>query len=146
MENKHALALKVAAILWIVWGIVHFVAGIVTIGVDATTGFQGIAAAVAPDELVANYHPAVEAVLNQHGWNLLWAGAVTIVGAVFIWRRNMTAVWVTALVGGLVDVGYFVFIDLGGFGTFFPGTSMTIVSASAIILSFWAWFASRSEQ
>ncbi len=145
MENKYALALKVSAILWIVWGIVYLLAGIVTIGVDATTGFQGIAA-VGPEELVADYHPAVEAVLNQHGWNLLWAGAVTIVGAVFIWRQNITAIWVTALVGGLVDVGYLVFIDLGGFGIFFPGTSMTIVSASAIVLSFWAWFASRSEQ
>lgn len=139
MADRQVLALKVASVLWVIWGIVHVLGGVVTMGVDATTGFQGIAAAVNPDELVADYHPAVEAVLNQHGWNLFWAGATTIVGAVFIWRKNLTAIWVTGLVGGLFDVGYFVFIDLGGYGTFFPGTSMTFVSGSAIILSFWVW-------
>ncbi|MEM0930052.1 MAG: hypothetical protein AAGI89_12270 [Pseudomonadota bacterium] len=139
MADRQVLALKVASVLWVIWGIVHVLGGVVTMSVDATTGFQGIAAAVNPDELVADYHPAVEAVLNQHGWNLFWAGATTIVGAVFIWRKNLTAIWVTGLVGGLFDVGYFVFIDLGGYGTFFPGTSMTFVSGSAIILSFWVW-------
>lgn len=139
MSNKHSLALKVAAVLWVVWGIVHLLAGVVTMSVDATSAFQGIAAAIEPGELVADYHPAVDAVVNQHGWNLFWAGATTIIGAIFIWRKNITAIWVTALVGGLFDVGYFVFIDLGGFGTFFPGTSMTFVSATAIVLSFWVW-------
>ncbi|MEM9311164.1 MAG: hypothetical protein AAGA34_06925 [Pseudomonadota bacterium] len=143
MTGSQSLALKISALLWIIWGIVHVLGGIVTIGVDATTGFQGIAAAVNPDELAADYHPAVEAVLNQHGWNLLWVGAVTIIGAAFIWKQNTTAIWVTAMVGGLLDVGYFVFIDLGGYGTFFPGSSMTIVSGTAIVLSFWAWYASN---
>ncbi|MEM1194704.1 MAG: hypothetical protein AAGH57_01250 [Pseudomonadota bacterium] len=146
MSKTQALALKVAALLWLVWGVVHFVAGIATISVDATSGFQGIAAAVNPDELVADYHPAVEAILNQHGWNLLWAGAATIVGAVFIWRGSTTAIWVTAMVGGLFDIGYFVFVDLGGFGTFFPGTSMTFVSGGAIILSFWVWYSLPKSQ
>ncbi|MEL7030132.1 MAG: hypothetical protein AAGL49_13215, partial [Pseudomonadota bacterium] len=97
------------------------------------------------DELAFDYHPAVEAILNQHGWNLFWAGAATIVGAAFIWRKNLTSIWVTALIGGLFDVGYFVFIDLGGYGTFFPGTSMTYVSATAIILSFWVWYSGREH-
>jgi len=51
----------------------------------------------------------------------------------------MTAIWTTAAVGGLVDIGYFVFIDLGGFGVFLPGGLMTYVSATAIILSGWVW-------
>ncbi|MEM6832224.1 MAG: hypothetical protein ACFBZ9_10380 [Sphingomonadales bacterium] len=137
MLNSHSLALKVSAVLWVIWGLVHLLAGIVTMSVDTTSAFQGIAAAVEPSLLVADYHPAVGAILNQHGWNLAWAGAVTIVGAVFIWRKSGTSIWVTGLVGGLFDIGYFVFVDLGGFGTFFPGTSMTFVSASAIVLSFW---------
>ncbi|MEO1657290.1 MAG: hypothetical protein AAFR65_06170 [Pseudomonadota bacterium] len=146
MSKTHTLTLKASAVLWVIWGLVHVLGGIVTMSVDATSGFQGIAAAVDPDELVADYHPAVEAVLNQHGWNLFWAGAVTIVGAIFIWRENTTAIWVTALVGGFLDVGYFVFIDLGGFGTFFPGTSMTFVSGSAIILSFWVWYSQHKSE
>lgn len=139
------LALKLSAILWVIWGFVHVLGGIITISVDTSSGFQGIAAAVEPSALLAQYHPAVGAILNQHGWNLLWAGSVTIVGAYFIWFKNATAIWVTAMVGGLFDIGYFVFIDLGGYGTFFPGTSMTIVSAAAILLSFYVWFADKEN-
>jgi len=143
MSGKHALALKVSAVLWVVWGVVHILGGVITISSDATAGFQGIAAAVNPSELEADYHPAVGAILNQHGWNLFWVGVVTVLGGIFIWRKNQTSIWVTALVGGLFDIGYFVFIDLGGYGTFFPGSSMTYVSATAIVLSFWVWYSER---
>ncbi|MEM9628328.1 MAG: hypothetical protein AAGA21_19000 [Pseudomonadota bacterium] len=143
MANPQRLALKVASILWIIWGIVHAFAGIMVITTDAASGFQAIGDAVDPAELEGPYHAAVAAVLNQHAWNLLWFGIVTIVGAVFIWRREITAIWVTAMVGGLADLGYFMFIDLGGFAKFFPGTLMTIISATAIILSFWVWFSHR---
>lgn len=143
MPRTHAWALKVSAILWVFWGVVHILGGAITMSGDTASGFQGIAAAVDPSELQANYHPAVGAILNQHGWNLLWVGVVTTIGAYFIWKFSTTAIWVTALVGGLFDIGYFVFIDLGGYGTFFPGTLMTYVSASAIILSFWVWSSNR---
>lgn len=145
MSFKHALALKISAVLWVVWGVVHMLAGIMVIPADAAGGFQAIADAVDPALLEATYHPAVGAILNQHGWNLLWGGAVTVIGAAFIWRKNFTAVWVTAMVGGLLDVGYLVFVDIPGFVNFVPGTVMTMVSASAIALSFWAWFANRQS-
>jgi len=82
-------------------------------------------------------------VLNQHAWNLLWFGIVTIIGAVFIWRGNRTAIWVTGMVGGLADLGYLVFLDLPGFVRFFPGTVMTLISASAVALSLWVWLSRR---
>lgn len=145
MTRSQVWALKVSAILWVIWGLVHVAGGVVTISGDTASGFQGIAAAVEPSELEADYHPAVGAVLNQHGWNLFWVGVVTTIGAIYIWRRSITSVWVTAMVGGLFDIGYFVFIDLGGYGTFFPGTSMTYVSATAIVLSFWVWYAAREH-
>lgn len=145
MSKTLEWALKVSAALWVVWGLVHIAGGVITISSDTAAGFQGIAAAVDPSELEADYHPAVGAVLNQHGWNLLWVGIVTTIGAFFIWRKSVSGIWVTAMVGGLFDIGYFVFIDLGGFGTFFPGTSMTYVSASAIILSFLVWYLGREH-
>ena len=140
-----SILLKIAAVLWVVWGLVHMLAGVIIIPSDASGGFQAIADAVEPGALEMNYHPAVGAVLNQHGWNLLWGGFVTLVGAVFIWRANTTAIWVTAMVGGLLDVGYFVFLDLGGFVHFVPGTLMTIFSSTAIILSFFAWYRMRQD-
>jgi hypothetical protein len=106
-------------------------------------GFAAIADAVAPALLVAEYHPAVGGVLNQHGFNLLWIGLATVVGAVFIWRSNMTAIWVTGMVGGLADASYLLFVDLPGYVNFFPGTVMTLISASAIALSFWVWLPGR---
>ena len=87
------------------------------------------------EALAGPYHGLVGGVLNQHAWNLLWFGIVTLVGAMLVWRGSMTAIWVTALVGGLADVGYFLFVDLAGFANFLPGTLMTLVSGAAIIAS-----------
>lgn len=137
-------ALIAAAMLWLVWGLVHVLAGVMVMSSDATGGFQAIADGVDPAALEMDYHAAVGAVLNQHAWNLLWGGAVTIVCAWFIFRNSVAAIFIAAMVGGLLDVGYFVFLDLGGHVLFVPGTVMTIVSASAIILSFGAyWFGKR---
>ena len=143
MTAMHRTALKVSAVLWIIWGLVHILAGLIVIPADASGGFQAIADAVDPALLQYDYAPAVGGILNQHGWNLLWGGVVTVIGAVVIWQVNLTAIWVTAMVGGLLDLGYLVFVDLPGFVRFFPGTLMTIVSASAIVLSFWAWWSLR---
>ncbi|MEO1283171.1 MAG: hypothetical protein AAFV69_15740 [Pseudomonadota bacterium] len=122
----------------------HAAAGVLIIAGTTTAGFRAIADGVDPATLTTDYHPAVGAILNQHAWNLLWGGLVTIIGAGFIWRENMTAIWVTAMVGGRLDIGYFACLDLGGFVMFFPGTLMTIVSASAVILSAPVWFARRN--
>lgn len=141
--KRSKLFLRIAAVLWIIWGVVHLLAGVMVLSGDTTSGFQAIADGVPADELEMDYPPAVGGVLSQHAWNLAWGGLVTIIGAIFIWRGSMTAIWVTAMVGGLLDVGYFLFIDLGGFNMFVPGTVMTIVSALAIILSFLVWFKAR---
>ena len=138
-------ALKVAAVLWVIWGLVHMLAGVMIISQDASGGFAAIADAIDPAALVADYHPAVGGILNQHGFNLLWIGLTTIVAAVFIWRVNTTAIWVAALTGGLADVGYLLFVDFPGYVNFIPGTLMTIISASAVALSFWAWFTMRGS-
>lgn len=144
MTKTQITALKIATVLWVIWGLVHMLAGVMTIVQGPSDGFAAIADAIDPTLLVADYHPAVAGVLNQHGFNLLWIGLVTIVGASFIWRANMTAIWVTAMVGGLADLGYLLFVDLPGYVNFFPGTVMTLISASAIILSFWVWLPKRT--
>jgi len=129
----------VSAGLWVIWGLVHAFAGVIVLSSDAAGGFQTIADAVDPAALAAEYHAAVGGVLNQHGWNLGWFGVVTIIGGVLIWRQNLTAIWVTGMIGGLADIGYLLFVDFAGFVNFIPGTLMTFISASAVILSFWVW-------
>lgn len=128
--------LKISAILWVIWGLVHFLAGVIVLSSETVGGFQAIADAVPAEELQAEYHAAVGGILNQHGWNLAWFGVVTVLGGVLIWRGNLTAIWVTALIGGMADLGYLLFVDFPGYVNFVPGTVMTFISASAIVLSF----------
>ena len=132
--------LRVAAGLWVVWGLVHALAGVLTMSRDTAEAVQGIADGVEPTSLEMDYPDAVGAVINQHGFNLLWIGLVTIICAYFIVRRSVAAVFLAALVGGLADVGYFLFLDLGGYVEFVPGTVMTIFSATAIVTSLTAYF------
>lgn len=140
MTGTHSLALRIAAVLWCIWGLVHMFAGIMTISQDAAGAVAGIADAVDPTLLAGDYHEAVGALINQHGFNLLWIGAFTLVGGILIWRRSITSIFMTAIVGWVTDVGYFAFMDLGGFVNFVPGTVMTIISSAAVVLSFWVYF------
>lgn len=139
MNSTNDLLLKISAVLWVLWGVVHMFAGVMTISQDAAGAVAGIADAVDPALIAHDYHPAVGAILNQHGFNLLWIGAFTVVGGVYIWRYSVTAIFMTAIVGWVTDVGYFVFMDLGGFVNFVPGTVMTIISSAAVVLSVWAY-------
>ncbi len=142
MENSPLLNL--IAVLWVIWGLVHAFAGVLTISQDTAGAITGIADAVDPVLLTGPYHEAAGALINQHGWNLLWIGLFTVIGGIFIWRSSFTWLFFTAVVGGLTDVGYFTFMDLGGFVNFVPGTVMTLVSGSAILLSLWVWFARKN--
>jgi len=143
MNNTQINALRATAILWVIWGVVHCFFGVAIMATGASEGFAAIAAGVSPEAVSAAYHPAVSAILNQHGWNLLWFGIVTTVGGVMVWRRNLTAIWVSSMVGGLADLGYLAFVDIGGYGTFFPGTLMTLIAGSAILTGGWVWLAQR---
>lgn len=149
MKNVSIL-LKIAAVLWVIWGLVHMGAGGLTmsavLGGDIAGAVSGISDAVDPATLQLDYPAAVGGLLGQHGFNLFWIGLVTLICAFFIWRKNGNAIFLAAITGGLADLGYFLFMDLGGFVNFVPGTVMTLVSASAIILSFIAYFASGRLQ
>lgn len=145
MTQAQSTALKIATVLWVIWGAVHAFAGVIVLTSDASGGFAAIADAVDPALLAGDYHPAAGGILNQHGWNLLWFGVATLIGGLMIWRGNMTAIWVTGMVGGLADLGYLLFVDFPGYVNFFPGTVMTFISGSAILLSFWVWLSNRNS-
>ena len=51
----------------------------------------------------------------------------------------------TAAVGGLTDLGYFLFMGLGGYIHFVPGTVMTLVSGTAIILTLLSVYDKQAE-
>lgn len=138
---------KISSVLWIVWGLVHVLAGVMTMkGVltdDISASIIGIADAVDPSTLQMDYPKAAGAVIGQHGFNLFWIGLVTFLAAFYIWKGNKNAIFLAAITGGLADLGYFLFMDLGNYVKFFPGTVMTIVSSLAIITSFYALFKNK---
>ncbi len=141
---NNSILFKIASVLWFIWGAVHMFAGIMTmrgpLTGDISAAVAGIADKVDPASLQMDYPAAAGAILGQHGFNLLWIGLVTLICAFYIWRGNRNAIYLAAITGGLADVGYFLFMDLGGYSNFMPGTVMTIFSASAIILSFYGSF------
>lgn len=147
---KTSVLLKASSILWIIWGIVHILAGIMTMkGIltnDFSSSVAGIADAVEPSLVQMEYSEASGAIIGQHGFNLFWIGIVTFIAAFFVWNGNRNAIFLAAITGGLADLGYFLFMDLGGFVNFVPGTVMTIVSSLAIILSFYAYFKTRNKE
>lgn len=147
---KTSILLKASSILWIIWGIVHILAGIMTMkGIltnDISSSVAGIADAVEPSLVQMEYSEASGAIIGQHGFNLFWIGIVTFISAFFVWKGNRNAIFLAAITGGLADLGYFLFMDLGGFVNFVPGTVMIIVSSLAIILSFYAYFKTRDKK
>lgn len=138
-----------ASVLWIIWGLVHILAGVLTMSKilshDIGGAVAGISDAVDPSLLEGTYHAAVGAVVGQHGFNLFWIGVVTFLSAFGVWKGNTNAVYLAAITGGLADLGYFLFMDLGGYVNFIPGTLMTLVSGSAIILSFVALYRRKAD-
>lgn len=141
MKNISIL-FKLSAILWIIWGLVHILAGVLTMkGIvtdDISSSIAGIADGIDPAIVQMDYPKAAGAIIGQHGFNLFWIGLVTFFSAFFVWKGNKNAIFLAAITGGLADLGYFLFMDLGGYVKFVPGTVMTLVSSLAIVLSFYA--------
>ena len=133
---------KTSSILWVIWGIVHIFFGAFTVNLvlnkDTSRVVSEIANAVSPELLTMDYPAAANALLGQHGWNLIWFGVVTLIAGFYVWKGNRNAIFLAAIVGGFADLGYFLFMDLGGYVTFFPGTLMTIIALAAVSLSFYA--------
>lgn len=100
--------------------------------------------AIDPSTLQMNYPKAAGGIIGQHGYNLFWIGIVTFLSAFYVWKGNKNAIFLAAVTGGLADLGYFLFMDLGGFVNFMPGTLMTIVSSLAIVTSFYAYFKNKN--
>ena len=112
MKNVSIL-LKISAVLWIVWGLVHVFAGIMTIQFiisgDIASSISGIADAIDPNSVQMTYPDAAGAIIGQHGFNLFWVGMVTFISAFYIWKSNKNAIFLAAITGGLTDLGYFIF-------------------------------------
>lgn len=144
------LLFNMSGLLWIVWGLVHILAGLMTMKFigsdDISASIAGIADSVDPTLIQMDYPAAAGAIIGQHGFNLFWIGIVTLIAGFYILKGNKNAIFLAALTGGLADLGYFLFMDLGGYVNFVPGTVMTLVSGSAILISLYAHFRNKDNE
>jgi hypothetical protein len=73
--KTYVILLRIAAVLWLIWGIVHALAGILTINAvtsdNVAQAATGIVDAVDPVLLDIEYPDAVGGIIGQHGFNLL---------------------------------------------------------------------------
>lgn len=141
--KKYSILLKISSILWIVWGFFHVFIGVfllyLLLNNQTAEALNGIAGAVSLESLQMNYPVAVIATLKQHAFNLGWFGMVTLISGIFVWKKNVHALFLCVLVGGLGDFGYFLFIDLEGLAIP-PGPQLTWISGFAIVLSLYTYF------
>ncbi|MEM7457702.1 MAG: hypothetical protein AAF456_25460 [Planctomycetota bacterium] len=138
LDAETKILLRITCVLWVIWGLVHVLAGAMTIRAETPQAVAAIADAVDAETLDVTYPDAAGAVVNQHGFNLLWIGAVTTICALMVWRGSKPAMLLAILVAGLADIGYFLFMDLGGYVNFVPGTVMTLICLAAVVLSTFA--------
>ena len=142
MNLSHVL--RVSAVLWAIWGLFHLslLGIIVLLSQEHPVGaFQAVPEVVGFDMFGMANRLAVIASLKQHAFNLGWIGAAVTVGSVFVWKKNVNAIFFCALLGGFADLGYFLFVDLPGFADP-PGPQMTYICVAAIASSFYVYFKS----
>ncbi|MGB0876055.1 MAG: hypothetical protein ACPGVY_13625 [Mycobacterium sp.] len=139
------IALRVAAVLWFVWGVFHVIVGITVIqllaGEHPEGALSSVPAVVDVEFFGTDSTFAIIASLQQNGFNLAWFGLIVTIASVFVWRVCKLAVVTSIVVGGLADLGYFLYVDLPGYAEP-PGPQMTYIMVAAIGLSVYAYFTS----
>lgn len=131
--------------LWFVWGVFHVIIGIAVmqlLGSEHPEGaLSSVPAVVDVQFFGSDATFATIASLQQNGFNLAWFGVILAVASLFVWRASKLAVVTSIVVGGLADLGYFLFVDLPGYAEP-PGPQMTYIMVTAILLASFAYFTS----
>lgn len=133
---------KTSAILWGIWGIVHLLGGISMI-FTLQNGVDGLPESVLVTMMGSEMPVHVLGTLIEHNWNNSWFGLVVTIGAFFVWKGNRNGVFLSAIVGGLAHLGFFIFVVLPYSDP--VGIIMSFVAAAAIVLSFIAYFTSTKS-
>jgi hypothetical protein len=131
--------LKASAILWGIWGIVHLLAGISLI-FALRNGVNGLPESLSVGMMGSEISVHPLETLKEHNWNNSWFGLVATIGAFGVWKGNRNGIFLSAVVGGLAQLGFFIFVVLP-----YPdpaGITMSFVAAAAIVLSLIAYFSS----
>ena len=131
---------RLGAIFYILWGIMHamFGAQIILLNMkhSAYAVIQSIYADTGPVTTPEKLGSVIGAIMNQHGWNLLWFGVfAAVVGAFFNWRNSISGYWYNLAVVSLADIGFIVAVLIPGYVSPMVGIWGPILWVLAVIFS-----------
>lgn len=121
MKTQH-----IGAIFFALWGLMHVAFGAQMIMLNASGSANAILDAIyldtgpvpTPDPLGST----IDAIMNQHAWNLLWFGlASTIVAIFWNWRNSVAGYWANMVLVSAADIGFMVAIMMPGYVDFWLG-------------------------
>ena len=133
-------AYRLGAIFYILWGIMHAMFGIqiilVNMGESPYAVIQTIYADTGPVKTPVDLGSVIQALMNQHGWNLLWFGVfAAVVGAFFNWRNSVTGYWYNLVVVSMADIGFIVAVLIPGYVAMMVGIWGPILWVMAVVFS-----------
>ena len=120
---------------FVLWGLVHVVGGASLLATLRSDGAAALLRAFATAEpgSVPDAVPAVAgAVAGFHAWNLLWIGALVVIVALRVRRRDPeTALWLNLALAGFADVGLVFALLLPGHMPWIEGSPGLVLFALA---------------
>lgn len=131
---------KWGAISYILWGIMHTMIGVqilmLNIGESSYAVITALYSDTGAEKTPKQLGSVIEAIMNQHAWNLLWFGVfAVVVGAVWNWRNNVAAYWANLVVVSLADLGFIFAVLIPGYISLEVGIGGPILWVLAVIFS-----------
>ena len=134
----HSTALW-GAICYVLWGAMHVAIGIQILVVNTQRSTHAVINTLYQDSFQStpeHLGPVVGALMNQHGWNLLWFGLfAVVVGVLWNRRNNVAAYWANLAVVSLADIGFIAAILVPGHINVWMGLGGPILWVFAVIFS-----------
>lgn len=119
-------AYRLGAIFFALWGIMHVAFGAQMLMLNASGSANAILDAfyldIGPVPVPDQLGSTLDAIFNQHAWNLLWFGLASTVVAIFYnWRNSRAGYWINMVLIAAADLGFIVAVMMPGFIDFWMG-------------------------
>lgn len=138
-RNKSIFAARIAAALFLIWGLLHLVGGIALLDAAAAGADEYLAMLTGVPQVSAIHNPAAMGVFAFHAFNFVWIGALTIWIAVrFNWQNRLEGMWLNLFVVAMADLGLWLFMVHGGvmpLSDAWPGPLLLILALVALGVS-----------
>lgn len=131
---------RLGAVFYILWGVMHAIFGIqiliLNMGGSTYDVVQSIYLDAGPVPTPRETGSVIEAIMNQHAWNLLWFGVFSaVVGALYNWRNSKAGYWSNLAVVSLADIGFIGFVLIPGYVSLMVGIWGPLLWVLAVIFS-----------